>query len=245
MSWQWFHKLTSPKSYFDITRWLLPPMMLISLVLMVIGVYLGLYEGPRDYQQGHSVRIMYLHVPTAIASLVGYVVMAVAAAVGYIWRIKMAHMTALAVAPVGAVMTFLALVTGSLWGKPTWGTWWVWDARLTTELILLFLYIGYMALHAAFDDREVGDRAAGVIAMVGVINVPIIYYSVYWWNTLHQQSSNSMSSDVAMPSEMYVPLRMMIIGMFLFCTAVSMYRIRNEVLDRERDKKWVKEYVGT
>ncbi|MBT8448563.1 MAG: heme ABC transporter permease [Gammaproteobacteria bacterium] len=245
MSWQWFHRLSSPKSYFDITRWLLPPMMAVSLILIVIGLYLGLYASQQDYQQGHSVRIMYLHVPTASASMVGYVVMAIAAAVGYIWRIKLAHMAAVSIAPVGAAMTFLALATGSLWGKPTWGTWWVWDARLTTELILLFLYIGYMALHSAFDDREVGDRAAGVIAMVGVINVPIIHYSVYWWNTLHQQSSISVKGKASMPPEMLTPLLLMIFGVFLFCTAISMYRIRNEVLDREREKKWVKEYVGT
>ncbi len=149
MTWQWFHRLSSPKSYFEITDWLLKPMMLISLILISVGLYFGLYDSPKDYQQGHSVRIMYLHVPTAIASMVGYVVMAVAAAVGYIWRIKLAPMTAIAVAPVGAAMTFLALATGSLWGKPTWGTWWVWDARLTSELILLFLYLGFIALHPA------------------------------------------------------------------------------------------------
>ena len=244
MTWQWFHKLTSPKSYFQITDWLLPPMMALAMVLIISGLYFGLYDSPKDYQQGQTVRIMYLHVPTAIASMVGYVVMAIAAAVGYIWRIKLAHVTALAVAPVGVAMTFLALATGSLWGKPTWGTWWVWDARLTTELILLFLYLGYIALHNAFEDREVGDRAAGVIAMVGVINVPIIHYSVYWWNTLHQQSTIRDDGGMDLAPEFKLPLTLMIFGVFLFCTAISMYRIRNEALDREQDKRWVKERVG-
>jgi heme exporter protein C len=141
-------------------------------------------------------------------------------------------------------MTFLALATGSLWGKPTWGTWWVWDARLTTELILLFLYLGYIALHNAFEDREVGDRAAGIIAMVGVINVPIIHYSVYWWNTLHQQSTIRDDGGMDLAPEFKLPLTLMIFGVFLFCTAISMYRIRNEALDREQDKRWVKERVG-
>jgi len=172
------------------------------------------------------------------------VVMAIAAAVGYIWRIKMAHMAALSIAPVGAAMTFLALVTGAIWGKPTWGTWWVWDARLTTELILFFLYVGFMALHSAFEDRELGDRAAGVLAMVGVVNVPIIHYSVYWWNTLHQKSSISVAGKASMPVEMLTPLLLMMFAIILFCTAISMYRIRNEILDRERDKNWIKERLS-
>ena len=244
MTWQWFHRLSSPKSYFEITDWLLKPMMLISLILISVGLYFGLYDSPKDYQQGHSVRIMYLHVPTAIASMVGYVVMAVAAAVGYIWRIKLAPMTAIAVAPVGAAMTFLALATGSLWGKPTWGTWWVWDARLTSELILLFLYLGFIALHNAFEDREVADRAAGVLAMVGVINVPIIHYSVYWWNTLHQQDTISVTGESLLPFSMKLPLMLMIFGVLIFCTALSMYRIRNEVLEREGDKGWIRERLS-
>jgi len=244
MTWQWFNRLTSPKSYFDITDWLLPPMLIISVILMMVGTYLGLYDSPIDYQQGNTVRIMYIHVPTATASMFGYVVMAIAAAVGYIWRIKMAHMAALSIAPVGAAMTFLALVTGAIWGKPTWGTWWVWDARLTTELILFFLYVGFMALHSAFEDRELGDRAAGVLAMVGVVNVPIIHYSVYWWNTLHQKSSISVAGKASMPVEMLTPLLLMMFAIILFCTAISMYRIRNEILDRERDKNWIKERLS-
>ena len=153
-------------------------------------------------------------------------------------------MTAIAVAPVGAAMTFLALATGSLCGKPTWGTWWVWDARLTSELILLFLYLGFIALHNAFEDREVADRAAGVLAMVGVINVPIIHYSVYWWNTLHQQDTISVTGESLLPFSMKLPLMLMIFGVLIFCTALSMYRIRNEVLEREGDKGWIRERLS-
>lgn len=244
MSWQWFHRLSSPKSYFEITDWLLKPLAFVSMVLIITGLYYGLFDSPKDYQQGQTVRIMYLHVPTAISSMAGYAVMAIAAAVGYIWRIKLAYMTAISIAPVGAAMTFLALATGSLWGKPMWGTWWVWDARLTSELILLFLYFGFMALHNAFEDRDVADRAAGVLAMVGVINLPIIHYSVEWWNTLHQKQTLSVAGESKLPDEMKLPLLLMIAGVFLLCTVISMYRIRNEVLDREADKAWIKERLA-
>ena len=243
MNWQWFHRWSSPKWFYQISgRWL-PWMLGISLILMGAGLYQGLYNSVVDYQQGDTVRIMYIHVPTAFASMMFYVVMAVAAAVGYIWRIKLAHMAAVSAAPVGAAMTFLALLTGALWGKPMWGTWWVWDARLTSELILLFLYFGFMALHQAFEDREVGDRAAGVLAMVGVINVPIIHYSVEWWNTLHQGATISKFEKPSLDPSMLTALLLMIFAIIIFCSALMMMRLRNEVLSREHNKKWVKEII--
>jgi len=244
MNWQWFHRLSSPKWFYQISGSLLPWFWGISLILIVAGLYQGLYNSVIDYQQGSTVRIMYLHVPTAFASMMFYVVMAVAAAIGYIWRIKLAHMAAVSAAPVGAAMTLLALVTGSLWGKPIWNTWWVWDARLTSELILLFLYLGFMSLHQAFEDREVGDRAAGVLAMVGVINVPIIHFSVEWWNTLHQGATISKFEKPSMDPSMLIALLLMIFAVILFCSAVMMYRMRNEVLSREQSKSWVKEVIG-
>ncbi|TQV86430.1 heme ABC transporter permease [Aliikangiella coralliicola] len=244
MTWQWFHRLSSPKWFYQISgRWL-PWIMGISLLLFSAGLYQGLFNSPIDYQQGHTVRIMYLHVPTAFASMMFYVILAVAAAVGYIWRIKLAHMAAVSAAPVGAAMTFLALSTGALWGKPIWNTWWVWDARLTSELILLFLYLGFIALHQAFEDREVGDRAAGVLAMVGIVNIPIIHFSVEWWNTLHQGATISKFEKPSMDPAMLVALLLMIFAVLLFCTAIMMYRMRNEVLSREHNKSWVKEVVG-
>ncbi len=241
MNWQWFHRLSSPKWFYQLSgRWL-PWIMTLSLALMAAGLYQGLYNSVVDYQQGDTVRIMYLHVPAAFASMMFYMIMAIAAAVGYIWRIKLAHMAAISAAPVGAAMTFLALLTGALWGKPMWGTYWVWDARLTSELILLFLYLGFMSLHQAFEDREVGDRAAGVLAMVGVINVPIIHFSVEWWNTLHQGATISKFEKPSLDPSMLTALLLMIFAVILLCSALMMYRMRNEVLSREHSKKWVKE----
>lgn len=243
MNWQWFHRLSSPKWFYEITNRWLPWLSLLCIALMALGLYQGLFDSPPDYQQGESVRIMYLHVPTAFASMMFYVIMAVAAAVGYIWRIKLAHMAALSAAPVGAAMTFLALATGSLWGKPIWNTWWVWDARLTSELILLFLYLGFMALHQAFEDREVGDRAAGVLAMVGVINVPIIHFSVDWWNTLHQGATISKFEKPSLDPAMLSALLLMIFAVILFCSIIMILRLRNEILSREHNKRWVREEI--
>jgi len=243
MNWQWFHRLGSPKWFYQISDKLLPWIWGICLLLLSTGLYHALYASSIDYQQFDSVRIMYLHVPSAFASMSFYVLMAVASAVGYIWRIKLAHMVAVAAAPVGAAMTFLALLTGSLWGKPTWNTYWVWDARITSELILLFLYLGFMSLHAAFEDREVGDRAASVLAMVGVVNVPIIHFSVEWWNTLHQGATISKFEKPSLDPDKLVALLLMIFAVLLFAAAVMIMRTRNEILSREHNKQWVKELV--
>ncbi len=243
MNWQWFHRLSSPKWFYQISGTMLPWIWVITLALMAFGLYQGLYNSPADYQQGNSVRIMYLHVPTAMASMFLYVYMAIAAAVGYIWRIKLAHMVAISIAPIGALMTFLALFTGSFWGRPTWNTWWIWDARITSELILLFLYLGFMSLHQAFDDREVGDRAAGVLAMVGLVNIPIIHYSVYWWNTLHQGATISKFEKPSIDPSMLTALLVMIVAILLFAVGVMFVRIRTEILSREYGKQWIKEEV--
>lgn len=244
MNWQWFHRLSSPKWFYAISGKLLPWLWVISALLFAVGLYQGLYNSVVDYQQGHTVRIMYIHVPAAMGSMMFYMMMAVAAAVGYIWRIKLAHMAAISIAPIGAALTLLALVTGSLWGSPMWGTWWVWDARLTSELILFFLYIGFISLHNAFEDREVGDRAAGVLAMVGVVNIPIIHYSVQWWNTLHQGATISKFEKPSLDPSMLLALLLMFFAIIIFCTALMMYRMRNEVLSREHNKAWIKEVIG-
>ena len=245
MNWTWFHRLSSPRWFYQISDKLLPWMWGLGFLLLAFGLYQGLYNSVIDYQQGNTVRIMYIHVPTAIISMTFYVMMAVAAAVGFIWRIKVAHMAAISIAPVGAAVTFLALATGSLWGRPMWGTWWIWDARLTSELILLFLYLGFISLHKAFEDREIGDRAAGVLAMVGVINVPIIHYSVQWWNTLHQGATISKFEKPSMDPSMLIALLVMYLAILLFCSALMMYRLRNEILSREHSKSWVKEVIGS
>lgn len=239
--WRWFHQLGSPKWFFEnSTKWL-PWLWVIFFITLGFGLYYSLFASPQDYQQGHSVRIMYIHVPVAALSMVGYVAMAIAAVIGLVWKMKMAFAAARAIAPVGAAMTFLALFTGAVWGKPTWGTWWEWDARLTSELLLLFLYLGFIALHSSFSERAKADKAASVLAIVGVINVPIIYFSVKWWNTLHQ--GYSMTTKGALAPEMQTPLFIMIGAVYLLFAILVIMRLRVEVISREQKARWVREWA--
>ncbi len=237
------HRFASPREFFKISGRLLPWLASITVLLLVVGLYLGLLVAPPDYQQGESYRIIFIHVPSAWMSLFVYVVMASAAAIGMIWRIKLAHVVAMNSAPIGASFTFLALVTGSLWGKPMWGAWWVWDARLTSELILFFLYLGVMALYAAFEERRTAQRAAGILAIVGVINVPIIHYSVMWWNTLHQGPTVTKFDAPSIHLSMLVPLLIMAVAFTLFYVVVLLMRTRWEIIDQERRSNWVQEYI--
>jgi heme exporter protein C len=200
---------------------------------------------PPDYQQKDAFRIIYVHAPAAIMSLQVYVVMAIAAAVGTIWRIKLAHAFAAACAPVGAAFTVVALATGSIYGKPMWGTWWEWDPRITSELIQLFLYLGYMALRASFDDTQRADRASAILAIVGVVNVPIVKYSVVWWNSLHQAATISKLGKPAIVLSMAWPLYTMLLGFMLYFAAVLCDRVRSEILRRERNAAWLLETVKT
>ncbi|HLU62330.1 MAG TPA: heme ABC transporter permease [Gammaproteobacteria bacterium] len=239
--WKWFHQLASPPHYYRMAGAIIPWTGWPALLLIIIGAVGGLYLAPPDYQQGDAFRIIYVHVPSAWLSMFGYVVMATAAAIGLIWRMKLAHVAANAVAPLGASFTALALATGSIWGRPMWGTWWVWDARLTSELILLFLYFGYMALNRAFEDRKQGDRASAVLALVGVVNVPIIHYSVEWWNTLHQPATITKFGKPSITVDMLWPLLVMFLGFTLFFITVALQRARAETLERERRSAWVKE----
>ncbi len=211
-------------------------------MLILLGLWGGLIKAPMDYQQGEGFRIFYVHVPSAIMSMFVYSTMAIAAGIGLIWRMKLAHAVAAASAPIGAWFTFCALATGSLWGKPMWGTWWVWDARLTSELILLFLYLGYIALRSSIDDPQRADRASAVLALVGVINLPIIHYSVVWWNSLHQGST--MFNPGAMSIEMKWPALAMLFGFMLFYGAVLFVRLRAEVIRRERNAAWLREELA-
>jgi heme exporter protein C len=238
-TWTWFHKLSSPPHFYRIAGKMIPWFAVPAALLIGAGLYGGLVLAPPDYQQGDAFRIIYLHVPSAILSMLCYTTLAVAAAVGLIWRIKLAHALAAASAPIGASFALLALVTGSLWGKPMWGTYWTWDARLTSELILFFLYLGYMALRSAFDDLTRADRASAVLALVGVVNVPIIHFSVKWWNSLHQGST--LMTKGAMPMSMKAPLLMCLAGFMLLYGALACVRVRAEVLIRERNATWLKE----
>jgi len=241
--WTWFHKLASPPHFYRLAGRLAPWFGWAAFILIVAGLYGGLVLAPPDYQQGDAFRIIYVHAPSAWMSLFIYVTMAVAAAIGLIWRIKLAHAVAASAAPIGASFTLAALATGALWGQPMWGTWWVWDARLTSELILLFLYLGYMALRASIDEVQRADRASAVLAIVGVINVPIIHYSVVWWNTLHQASTVTKMAAPSISLAMLVPLLVMMVGFNLYFFAVLLLRARGEVLRRERNAGWIREVV--
>ncbi len=244
MNWTWLHKFASPPHAYRLAGRLAPWFGWPAFLLIVVGLYGGLVLAPPDYLQGDGFRIVYVHAPSAWMSMFVYGTMAVAAAIGLVWRIKLAHAVAAAAAPVGAWFTFAALATGALWGQPMWGTWWVWDARLTSELILLFLYLGFIALRSSIEDRDRADRAGAVLAIVGVVNLPIIHYSVYWWNTLHQPSTLTRFGKPTMAGEMLWPLLMMLLAFTLYFAAVLMVRLRAEILRRERNASWLKAELG-
>lgn len=215
----------------------------IFAVLTTWGLYQAFFVAPTDYQQGESYRIIYIHVPAAWMSMMVYVLMAIMGAIGMIWRIRIAEILAISSAPIGAAFTLIALISGAVWGKPTWGTYWVWDARLTSQLVLLFLYLGVMGLHAAIDEPRKAARAAALLALVGVVNLPIIHYSVEWWNTLHQGATFKVTEKPAMPPDMWIPLLIMVIGFYCFFAVMLMRRARIEVLRRESRMDWVKTVV--
>lgn len=242
--WLWFHKLSSPPYAYRTAGLVRPWLFWPAIALMIVGAIGGLVLAPEDYQQKDAFRIIYVHVPSASLSLMIYMVMAVAAGVGVIWRIKLAHAVAAACAPIGAWFTVATLVTGSIYGKPMWGTWWEWDPRLTSELILLFLYLGYMALRASFDDTQRADRASAILAIVGVVNVPIVKYSVVWWNSLHQGPSISKLAAPSIEGSMLWPLLVMMLAFILYFGAVLCDRLRGEILRRERNASWLSERLA-
>jgi heme exporter protein C len=237
LRFNWF-KYAAPQSFHQLAGRLIPWFGIAAVLLGIAGLYLGLFVAPTDAQQGDAYRIIFVHVPAAWMSMFIYVVMAVWAAIGLAFNTRLSSMMALALAPTGALMTFIALWTGALWGKPTWGAWWVWDARLTSELILLFLYIGFMSLHAAIDDVRRADRAAALLALVGVVNVPIIYFSVQWWNTLHQGSSVSLTRAPSMAAIMLLGMLLMALAFWMYSIAVALARVRVIILEREQHAQW-------
>ncbi|SDS12184.1 heme exporter protein C [Halopseudomonas sabulinigri] len=243
MSWTFFHKLGSPKWFYEISGKLLPWLTAFSVLALMMGVVWGLVFAPQDYQQGNSFRIIYIHVPAAILAQSCYMMLAVAGIVGLVWRMKLADVALQCAAPIGAWMTFVALITGSIWGKPTWGTYWEWDARLTSMLILLFLYFGIIALRMAISNRDTAAKATAVMAIVGVVNIPIIKYSVDWWNTLHQPATFTVTEKPAMPVEMWLPLLVMVLAFYGLFALNLLLRMRLEVLRREHKARWVREIL--
>jgi heme exporter protein C len=245
MDWTWFHRLASPPYIYRLAATLTPWFAWPAGLLIAAGLYGGLVLAPPDYQQGDGFRIIYVHAPSAWLSLMIYSVMATAAAVGLIWRMKVAHAAAASCAGIGAWFTVVSLVTGMLWGKPMWGTYWVWDPRLTAQLILLFLYLGYMGLRSGIEDTARADRASAVLAIVGVVNIPIIRFSVEWWNSIHQAPSVMKMDRPSMPAEMLVPLLTMMVGFTLYFAAIMLVRLRAEILRRERSASWAREVVAS
>src|SRR5689334_21479245 len=235
---------SSPQTFFPLAGTIARVCWVLAALLTLAGLYIGLFVAPTDAQQGEAYRIIFIHVPAAWMSMFLYVVMAFWAAIGLAFNTRLSSMMASAIAPTGALFTFIALWTGSLWGRPTWGTWWVWDARLTSELILLFLYFGYLALAAATDEARRADRSCAVLALVGVVNIPIIYYSVKWWNTLHQGASVSLTSAPTMAATMFAGMALMAVAAWTYAIAVSLHRARSIILERERGADWVGQLGG-
>ena len=238
----WF-KYSSPQTFFPLAGRLVPWFAVLAGALCAAGIYIGFFMAPTDAQQGEAYRIIFIHVAAAWMSMFVYLVMAFWAGLGLVLNTRLSSMMATALAPTGAMFTFIALWTGSLWGKPTWGTWWVWDARLTSELILLFLYLGFMALQAAIDDPRRADKAGAVLALTGAVNVPIIYFSVKWWNTLHQGASVSLMAAPSMAKTMLLGMLVMALGFWMYTIAAVLTRVRCIILERERHTDWVAQYV--
>jgi len=236
-------KFLSPKAFYTTTTHFLPWIITGVVLCLSYGLIAGLFIAPADYQQGDGFRIIYVHVPSAFTAMAIYFVMASSAILVLVWRIKIAAICMSSSAAIGASFTFLALITGSIWGKPMWGTWWVWDARLTSVLILLFLYLGFIALQSVIKETQHKDRAASVIALAGAINLPIIHYSVVWWNTLHQGATISKLDTPSIDPSMLYPLLSMIVGFMLFYLLILLLRMRNQILLREIKTEWVKEVL--
>ena len=242
--WKWIQRQASPKVFYGTCSRLVPWFLWPFASLLVIGLFWSLVISPPDYQQGDGYRIIFIHVPSAILSMMVYAVMAIAGGIGLIWQIKMAEVVAKVSAPIGAAFTIIALASGAIWGKPTWGAYWVWDARITSMLILLFLYFGVIALRHTYSNNEAADKAGAVLSLVGMVNVPIIYKSVDWWQTLHQPATIKFTGAPSMHPDMFAPLVVMIIGFYSFYSLALILFARAEILRREYRASWVKQLVS-
>lgn len=244
--WRWLHPYAKGEATYRLIGAWQPWLTGLAWLVLTLGLVWGLLIAPTDYQQGDSYRIIFIHVPSAILSMGAYFGMALMAFIATVWQIRTAAWSLAAIAPVGAALTAVALITGAVWGKPMWGTWWEWDARLTSQLILLFLYAGVLALYYAFEDERTGAKAASILAMVGVVNLPIIHYSVEWWNTLHQGATITKFARPSMPPSMYIPLFICILGAALMTAALVAKRLRQEILRNEIHRPWAQQaLLGT
>jgi len=241
---RWFYLLGSPPFVYGLAGKVAPWLGVVTCVLLAVGGYWGLVVAPPDAVQGEVYRVLFIHPQIAYVSVMAYVVMAFAAAVGYVWRMKLAHAVAATAAPIGASFTACALATGSLWGRPTWGTFWQWtDPRIMSETLLLFLFLGYLALRAAFEDRDKADRVSAILAVVGVVDVPIIHYSVIWWNSLHQGPSIMKLDKPSIAPEMLTPFLIMVVAFTTCFFWLLLNGLRGEIVERERDTRWIRQLV--
>lgn len=244
LSWRWFHQWTSPQKFYGISLTLARFFAFVGLLGLVTGWVWGLVFAPEDYLQGNSYRIIFVHVPSASASMAVYLSMAIMAVISLVWRIKLADMVARQCVTVGMALTALALLSGAIWGKPTWGTFWVWDARLTSMLIQFFLFVGLWAIHNAIDEQKLADKAAAILVLVGVVNLPIIKFSVEWWNTLHQPATIRITRETTMAIEMLIPLLLSMFATYLCVAGLVLYRTRMEILYRERKTRWAQDELA-
>ena len=241
VSKRWFIEMGSPPLFYKWSSKILPWLYIVSIITLGVGLYWGLFYAPADYKQGDVYRIIFIHVPSAILGQSIFMFMAVCGFINMIWRAKISGMMLKSAASIGASFTLLALITGSIWGKPTWGTWWVWDARLTSTLILFFIYAALIGLHSTIDDKTKADRAVSILSIVGLAIIPVIKKSVDWWQTLHQPSTFTMTSSPSMSPEMYQPLLICVIGFYLTFALLLTLNLRNEVLERESNRNWVQQ----
>ena len=239
----WFHKFGSPPTFYRLSRLLCPWLFAAACLIGAVGLYAGLVLAPADYQHSDAYRIIFIHVPCAWMSLFAYIFMAANAFIAVVWRIKISEILAMTSAPVGAMFTAVTLLTGAIWGKPMWGTWWTWDARLTSELVLLFLYLGVIGLYSAIEDRRQAARAASFLGLIGIVNVPIVHFSVNWWNTLHQGSTVRLLGPSRIDASMLWPLLLMALATHIWFFASVLARSRTSVLEQESGKEWVREIV--
>lgn len=241
--WKFLYQMASPRAFFRLTQSWLPYLGFLAFLFLLTGLIGGLVLAPPDYQQGEAFRIIYIHVPSAFMSMALYAAMAFCALLLLVWRIKLAGLMIKVLAQIGAYMAFLALITGSIWGKPMWGTWWVWDARLTSELILLLLYLAILTTASAFNNPEQSDKIVAILTLVGFVDLPIIHYSVYWWNTLHQGATLSVFTKPKIASSMLYPLLLMLMGFVFYCLWIAFHRAGQALLLREKRQLWVKDWM--
>ena len=239
-----WYKYAAPANFYPLAGKMIPWFAIAAALIFIVGLYMSFFVAPTDYQQHEAYRIIFIHVPAAWMGMFLYVLMGIYAGIGWAFNARLASMMATAIAPTGAIFTFISLVTGSLWGRPAWGVYWVWDARMTSTLILMFLYVGFISLQSSIDDPRRADRAGAVLALVGLINIPIIYFSVQWWNSLHQGATIRLANKPTMAPTMLAAMLVLLAACWMYSIAVVLVRVRCIIREREREAPWLAEVAA-